>query len=376
MLETKAPTLTSQADNPIQLTVNTLDNSTNEDDFHYSLSTDGGFNYTENLFPAFSDTKNTTGSFYYKTFDNLLPNTQYFIKAYAHDHDPDVKSPYAQTSTHTLAIRPSAPSVSTVSKTAINVSLNSDLNPAYTKYAIYNVTADGYVQDDGTLGATPVYKTISDWSTITNTGLESDTNYAYKVVAQNEDGILTNFSEQAIAKTNNESSSSPVTEEVEKMPYGNIVNFYGGTEDGHIFYDYSYSNSSPNTKTPDDSSSYIKLGHRNSGSVWTLTRDIYRGYFTFDTSAIPADAVITGATINFKINSKSGDSDIEVRYADQPSWGPTLDASDYDKQYPFVSEDKLNTANITVGNYSSIKIPLSSISKSGRNAGRLGIVRL
>ena len=380
MLESKAPTLTSQSDSPIQITVNTLDNSTNEDDFHYSLSTDGGFEYTDNLFPVFSDTKNTTGSFYYKTFDYLVPNTQYFVKAYAHDHDPDVESPYAQTSTHTLAIRPSAPSVSTVSQIAINISLNSDLNPVYTKYAIYNETASEYVQDDGTLAITPVYKTISDWSTITNTGLEPDTNYVYRVVAQNEDGILTNFSEQSIAKTDAEDPVSPPPDpgDVEKAPFGNIVNFYGGTEDGHIWYDYQYGG--PNEKIPDDSSSYIRLGHNNvmittSNGTRSTYKDIYRGYFTFDTSAIPSDAVITGAAINFKINSKDSsysggpgiDSDIEVSYANQPSWGPTLDVSDYDKQYPFVSNDKLNTADITVGNYSSIKIPLISISKSGRS---------
>ncbi|KKM01472.1 hypothetical protein LCGC14_1794090, partial [marine sediment metagenome] len=357
---------------PLQLTVSTLDNSINEDDFHYSISSDG-FNFTEDLLPIASETKSTIGTFYFKVFDNLLPNTQYFIKAYGHDHVRNIKTLSAQTSVYTLAVRPPAPTVTPISNEAVKIDVNGGSNSLNTKYAIFNETASDYVQGDGTVGATPVYKTVSEWSLVTNTGLDSSVLYAYKVRAQNGDGVLTNFGPIAIARTGDADPPAPPLETgvKEKLPSGNIVNFTGGTEDGYI---HNYYKPWPyqNDKNVYNTGSTITVGHSNyDGGYYDSNNNYYRGYMTFDTSSIPVGAIITGATINFKVsslnkNSYAQHSDIDVKYATQPTWGTLLDASDWDVGANSGS-DKLNTATVTAGNYYSLKIPLSSINKLGRS---------
>jgi len=89
-----------------------------------------------------------------------------------------------------VAAVPSAPTLSALSTSSINIVINQNSNPAPIKYAIYNQTTSQYIQTDGSLGASAVWQTYANWggsSGIANTGLTANTSYAYQVKARGTD---------------------------------------------------------------------------------------------------------------------------------------------------------------------------------------------
>jgi hypothetical protein len=58
---------------------------------------------------------------------------------------------------------------------------------------------------------------------------------------------------------------------------------------------------------------------------------IYRGYLSFDTSAIPAGNVIESAVLNYYIATDASNEDFNINlyYGTQPTWGGTLSYTDW-----------------------------------------------
>jgi len=101
----------------------------------------------------------------------------------------------------TLPVNPNAPTFGTSTYHTLQIITNAggnDVDQAkvaiFVSGTIYNmpsdVTTDYYVQDDGTLGSNPVYKSVADWGGPTGVkanGFYSGTSYSVKLKAQNSD---------------------------------------------------------------------------------------------------------------------------------------------------------------------------------------------
>ncbi len=88
---------------------------------------------------------------------------------------------------------PSLPQLTGAGNVSMTVTLvpeSPDPNPNYTNYSIYCTTTSQYVQANGTLGTTEVFRTMSAWGTTTVTGLSASTNYCFYSKAKNNDGDL------------------------------------------------------------------------------------------------------------------------------------------------------------------------------------------
>lgn len=140
-----------------------------------------------------------TGTFA-SSLSGLSVNTQYFYRAYATN---SAGTGYgAESSFYTLANVPSTPIVSNPSASTVDVALGSgDGNPSTTLYAFFETSTSKYVQTDGTLGASPVWQTLSTWGTKTITGLSSATTYTFEVKAQNGASVETAYSTTASSTT-------------------------------------------------------------------------------------------------------------------------------------------------------------------------------
>ncbi|MBT4917136.1 hypothetical protein HON58_01735, partial [Candidatus Peregrinibacteria bacterium] len=87
---------------------------------------------------------------------------------------------------------PSAPTVSAVSTSSINVIINQNSNSASASYSI--PVGSNYVQADGSLGVGEVFQDYATWggaSGITVTGLAESTSYSFTVKARNADLVTT-----------------------------------------------------------------------------------------------------------------------------------------------------------------------------------------
>jgi len=129
------------------------------------------------------NTDGTDVSTFISDLTGLASNTKYYYAAYATN---SVGTSYgAINSFYTLALVPAVPTVDGATASTLNVTVNTGGNNTDTLYAIQE--AGGlYVQADGTLGATAVWKTAADWNAVkTVKGLTADTDYFFAVKAQN-----------------------------------------------------------------------------------------------------------------------------------------------------------------------------------------------
>ncbi|WP_425555377.1 beta strand repeat-containing protein, partial [Flavobacterium cheonhonense] len=149
-----------------------------------------------------------TGTFSNATGTGLAVNTQYSYNAYATN---SIGTSYGTVATfYTLAVTPDAPVVGSPTTSSLTVILDtSDANPSGTEYAIQEA-GGAYVQANGSLGVSPVWRNETAWGTITVTGLSSATQYTFQVKARNGNAVETLFGASASATTN--ANSSPTIE--------------------------------------------------------------------------------------------------------------------------------------------------------------------
>ncbi len=124
--------------------------------------------------------------------DSLSANTQYAFQVSATNTYGDSAKTGTITA-WTLAAQPLIPSVTNATQHTLDVALTTgDGNPAGTEYAIRvddGLGGNAWVQADGSVGAAPVYQTMSTWDTITVTGLTANTLYGVLGIAHNGEGI-------------------------------------------------------------------------------------------------------------------------------------------------------------------------------------------
>ena len=136
-----------------------------------------------------------------------------------------------------------------------------------------------------------------------------------------------------------------------------------GTEDGYIF---KYQSTWP-------PSASIGLSSTDTILSWQAKKtDVYyimRSYLRFNTSSIPAGAVITSAKLWFKLYAKYNVDNFNLQtqiWRDTGDWG-TLDTGDWG-----CGDIQIATKNYAdlpaVGNWFSIDIPVNQINKGGITA--------
>lgn len=130
----------------------------------------------------------------------LTPNTLYYYRVAAANSSRSANGNILEV--YTLANTPAAPVVNGSTSNSLNVTIQTNSNPAITAYAIYESTTSQYVQADGTLGAAPVWQSAATWaSPVTVQGLDESTPYSFQTQAVNGDGVETPLSASATGTT-------------------------------------------------------------------------------------------------------------------------------------------------------------------------------
>ncbi|HYE60017.1 MAG TPA: fibronectin type III domain-containing protein [Candidatus Kapabacteria bacterium] len=140
----------------------------------------------------------------------LATGTQYVANIFAYDSYGNTASSSAERTFYTLADTPGTPTVTASSTVTSSVTLvlNQATNPSSVTYAICQTSdgttcaAGGYVQANGSLGASAIWQTYSTWGGANGvfiTGLSSNTSYRFLVKARNGDSVETAFSSASTA---------------------------------------------------------------------------------------------------------------------------------------------------------------------------------
>lgn len=82
---------------------------------------------------------------------------------------------------------PRAPVVGGAQTNSLTVSVPGDTNPGATAYALRVVNLGQWVQADGTLGASPVWRTAAQWGTVTVSGLPRSATHNFRTRARRAD---------------------------------------------------------------------------------------------------------------------------------------------------------------------------------------------
>lgn len=203
-----------------------------------------------------------TGTFT-SNLTGLLPNTNYFYRAFASN---SVGTAYGtELSFYTLANTPGTLIVGNAQVTTLDITVNSttqNSNPVATEFAIHETTTNQFVQADGTLGGTPVWQTATVWSTISVTGLTQNTTYTFEAKARNNDSVETVYGETASGTTlANQTTDwcnlqSPASQTIEEGSTFNVLaqayklgltEAAGQATGLSAWIGYSSTNSNPNT---------------------------------------------------------------------------------------------------------------------------------
>ena len=122
---------------------------------------------------------------------NLNVNSAYKFRIKALNGD-DVETDYSSVNKlFTLANKPSAPTLSNPTTSAMAITVNVNGNPAGTLVAVQDSISTKFVQEDGTLGASVVWQSKTAWDTTTISGLAINDKYTFKVKAKNGDQVET-----------------------------------------------------------------------------------------------------------------------------------------------------------------------------------------
>lgn len=134
----------------------------------------------------------TTNSYSFNAGDS--PNVRYWFRIRAKDASQTCDWTYAGP-IYTAADVPEVPLLTHAVGTSLDLALQSEapvVNPAVTTYSIVCSTTGQFVQADGSLGATEVFRTKAVWGTVHVHGLTPDTEYCFYARAKNGDGHVVN----------------------------------------------------------------------------------------------------------------------------------------------------------------------------------------
>jgi len=143
------------------------------------------------------------------TISDLATSTQYVVNLWAYDVYGNKSNAVTELAFYTLAATSSAPTVTASSTSAYQVIINPVNDTASTNYYIcktidagVSCDTNGYVQADGTLGASAVWQSYATWggaSGITVTGFAANTPTVFITKARNGSNIETGFSPASTA---------------------------------------------------------------------------------------------------------------------------------------------------------------------------------
>lgn len=133
----------------------------------------------------------------------------------------------------TDAITPGAPTISNIFPNSVVVDVQSAGNPASVEFAIGVEEAVGvadlrYLQANGTLGSTKVWRTDAEWGQIEVTGLSAETEYEFNAIARNGAGEETSPGEE----------TNDFTLSVEPSAQASVFRASPGSNGG-IFYNFT-----------------------------------------------------------------------------------------------------------------------------------------
>ncbi|MSU75399.1 MAG: fibronectin type III domain-containing protein [Candidatus Magasanikbacteria bacterium] len=134
----------------------------------------------------------------------LTPNTEYKFVAIAKNEEGTNSNGSPTAERFTLAETPAALSVAAITPTSLKFSFQIDNNPAYTQYALHEVTRDLWLTDQGTLSAQERgWNTRSVWRNVepTVSGLLPNATYIFEVIAKNGNSVPTAFSAHSTVTT-------------------------------------------------------------------------------------------------------------------------------------------------------------------------------
>jgi hypothetical protein len=133
------------------------------------------------------------------TVVGLDSDTQYSFKVKARNHD-GVETEYSTNSVdiYTYSTQPAISSVDGATTNSLDLSIDNEENPATTTYVVEEVNTAKYVNSSGQLQVDPVwltYEQLGSENGITISGLDSNTEYTFRVKAKNQADVETNYSE-------------------------------------------------------------------------------------------------------------------------------------------------------------------------------------
>jgi hypothetical protein len=152
-----------------------------------------------------------------RVYDSLSPNTQYGFWANARNGDGEDTAQCARRNIYTLARTPVAGSFYNVTASSIEMSWDSNGNPANTYYLCENTTT----------GANSGWTTSLSW---TSTGLSWPGTYSFRVKARNGDGVETEWTDLGSQITHHEPEVVAIIPD--SGPNGTVM-----TIQGQYFYD-------------------------------------------------------------------------------------------------------------------------------------------
>ena len=172
----------------------------------------------------------------------LSPNTQHTIEAKAKNVSEEQTAYGSSQGVYTLANIPLAPTLTASSTSIIHLAIGTNSNPDATEYVLCQTgdgatcASNGYVQADGTLGASEIWRSYTLWggaSGIDISGLVANTQYQFLVKARNGDNTETSLGTGASAYT----FASAPTSVSASVEGSNVIVSWSGTASAYYVED-------------------------------------------------------------------------------------------------------------------------------------------
>jgi hypothetical protein len=133
------------------------------------------------------------------TVVGLNPDTQYSFKVKARNYNGVETAYSANTVTeYTHSTQPSISTVNNATTSTLDLTVDNHDNPSSTQYLVEEVNTANYLNSSGNLVVDPVWLTydqLGSTSGITINGLDSNTEYTFRVKAKNQSDVETSYSD-------------------------------------------------------------------------------------------------------------------------------------------------------------------------------------